>query len=565
MPTSITYRGKRLFEPSVVVNVVNTLAAEPGLGAKKLCVVGNFPILKKNTPVSFNTGAYELSEVYPMDATLLTLDKIWKSALATVDGVSTSMTYVSANQSTAAEFQIDSEAIGDSDILKLTSTYYGTVGNDIRIKLEDPDANAELNDAGPYYKLTVRAPWFDSDAVYEIDGGSKLQVSLEDGDTLAITGSKQLVYTPSGGGASQTFDLTAYTRMDELVAVLPEVLNPIALSFSKPEELDVIDYASVGQNDLVLHAHTAELVQTINEFDSIPFEAELSGGYLLMDQFDLAGPTTLGVDGGAITDAQYADAFAAVENSDITSITILSDEADHHALLKGHIELALIAGRERNGFVGAPLNTSIADLYSGYVLKMNDARISVCGQGITFTDHKGGRRVEGPEYLAFMMMCAQGALPPSEPLTRKAINIFETTEVWDREKDSNSLAQKSILGIKLGVNNQLEVIRGLTSWRKDNLSVNTEISTKESIDTCVRDLRKFLNLQLGTRITRTTQDKVKALTKRRLSEMRDAAIIQDFKNIKLRREGDTIFIDFDVALIEPLNFIRITANIVAGQ
>ena len=564
MPTSITYRGKRLFEPSVVVNVVNTLAAEPALGSKNLCVVGDFPVLKKNTPVAFNTGAFELSEVYPMDATLLTLDKVWKSALATQEGVATSLTYVSANQSTPAEFQFESADAVDNNTMDLTSTYYGTTGNDIRVKLDDPASDASLSAAGPYYKLTVRAPWQDQDAEFVIDGGSRLQLTLADGDQLEITDAKALVYTPSGQ-ASQTFVLTAYSRMDELVAVLPAVLAPIAISFSKPEELDVLDYTSVGANDIVLHAHTAELLRTINDFDSIPFEAVLSSGYHLMDERALSGPDTAGANGGAITDAQYAAAFAAVENKDITSITILSQTLAHHILLKGHIELALIAGRERNGFVGAPPNLSIADLYSGYVLKMNDSRVSVSGQGITFTDHKGGRRVEGPEYLAFLMMCAQGALPPSEPLTRKGVNIFDTSENWDREKDANSLAQKSILGIKLGINNQLEVIRGLTSWRKDNLSVNTEISTKESIDTCVRDLRKFLNLQLGSRITRTTQDKVKALTKRRLSEMRDAAIIQDFKNIALRREADTIFIDFDVALIEPLNFIRITANIVAGQ
>jgi hypothetical protein len=563
MPSSITFRGTRLYEPSVVVDVVNTLDTSGQLGAKNLCVVGEFPILKKDTPYKFGQGGFDLTEVYPMDAKLLTLDKIWRRSLAVADGISKSITYVSAAQSTQAQWVLQDATA--TDALTLKSTYYGTSGNDIRLQLDDPSSlPAELSASGPYYKLSLRAPWQDTDAEYVIDGGDQLQLTLADGDQLEITTSKTMVYTPSGQ-AAQTFILSDYSRMDELVAVLPAALAGIALSFSVPSKLDVLDYTSVGQNTIALHAHTAELIDTIESFSSLPFDVELADGYRLLPDFVYTGPSTAAVNGGAPTDAQYSAAFASVENKDITTITVFSTDQDHHDLLKGHLDLAYIAGRERNAWVGAPSQTSLADIYSGYVLKMNDFRISVVGQDITFADHKGARRDEGPEYLAFMLMCAQGALPPAEPLTRKALNIFDTKENWDRERASNSVAQKSIVAVKLGSSNELEVIRSLTSWRKDDLSVNTEVSCRESIDVCVRELRKFLTSELGSRITNSTGNRVSALAKQRLTQLRDLGAIQDFRNIQLRREADTIFIDFDVALIEPLNFIRITANIVAGQ
>lgn len=565
MPSSVTFRGTRLYEPSVVIDVVNKLDAGGPLGAKNLCVVGNFPILKPETAYVFGSGGFDLPEVYPMDATLQKLDKIYKRPLANVNGFATSITYVSANQSTAAEWQLDDSSA--SEVLSLASTYYGTTGNDIRIQLDDPSTlPAELSASGPYYKFTMRAPWMDADAEYLIDGADQLQLTLADGDQIEITDSKTLVWTPSGQSA-QTFDLTQYSRMDELVAILPAALGAIALSFSDPSKLDVLDYTNGTGNseNKILHAHTARLIETIETFDSLPFEVTLASGYRLLDDFVFAAPTTSGAAGGAPTSANWTDAFEAVENSDITTITILSTSSSHHTLLKGHLDLAYIAGRERNAWIGAPSSTSLADVYSGYVLPMNDGRISVVAQDITFADHKGARADEGPEYLAFYMMCAQGALPPAEPLTRKALNIFDTDEAWQRERDSNAVAQKSIVGIKLGSSNELEVIRSLTSWRKDDLSVNTEVSAKESIDVCVRELRKYLSNQLGSRITNSTSDIVKSLTKSRLSDLRDLGAIQDFRNIQLRREADTIFIDFDVALIEPLNFIRITANIVAGN
>ena len=562
MPSSITFRGTRLYEPSVVVDVVNTLDTSGQLGAKNLCVVGDFPILKKETPYVFGQGGFDLTEVYPMDAKLLTLDKIWKRSLSVADGLSASITYVSANQSTQATWDLQDETPVSALLLK--STYYGTSGNDLRIKLDTPDSLPnELSASGPYYKLTLRAPWQDADAEYIIDGGEQLQLTLADGDQVEITDGQQLVYTPNGQ-AAQTFTLSDYGRMDELVAVLPAALAGIALSFSDPAKLDVMSKTAVGQENVVLHAHTAELIETIESFDSLPFDVTLVSGYKLLGDFAFAGPDTLAVN-SAPNDANYASAFAAVENKDITSITVLSTDSGHHDLLKGHLDLAYTAGRERNAWIGTPANLSLADIYSGYVLSMNDYRISVVGQKITFADHKGARRDEGPEYMAFMMMCAQGALPPAEPLTRKGLNIFDTTEAWDRERDSNSVAQKSIVAVKLGPSNELEVIRSLTSWRRDNLSVNTEVSARESIDVCVRELRKYLTSELGSRITNSTGNRVSALAKKRLTQLRDLGAIQDFRNIQLRREADTIFIDFDVALIEPLNFIRITANIVAGQ
>lgn len=568
MPSSITFRGTRLFEPSVVADVVNNLDTTGALGAKNLCVVGDFPILKPETPVTFNQGGFELNEIYPMDATLLTLDKIWKRPLSNVFGVSQSLTYVSANQSTQAQWSLPPEDAGQSaEPLTLKSTYYGTVGNDIRVKLDDPSSlAAELSADADYYKLTVRAPWFDADAEYVISGADQLQLTLADGDQVQIEDGV-FTYTPSGQ-AAQTWTLADYGRMDELVAVLPSGLAPIALTFSDPKKLDVIDYTNGtgGQVTKKFHSHTSELLDTVNNFQSIPFAATIDDYHLIADfGAAFASPTTLGTSGGAPTAQNWSDALQSVENKDITSITILSTDDDHHELLQGHIDLALIAGRERNGFVGAPENTSLADIYTGYVLPRNDSRISVCGQKVVFSDHKAARRTEGPEYLAFFLMCAQGALPPAEPLTRKALNIFDTSESWDRERQSNAVASKSIVGVKLGASNELEVIRGLTSWRKDDLSVNCEISTKESIDTCVRELRRFLTAQLGQRITNETGDKVKALTSGRLRDLRSLGAIQDFRNIQLRRTADTIFIDFDVALIEPLNFIRITANIVAGQ
>ena len=143
--------------------------------------------------------------------------------------------------------------------------------------------------------------------------------------------------------------------------------------------------------------------------------------------------------------------------------------------------------------------------------------------------------------------------------------MLNTSELWDRERDVNQAIKSGVVVVGLGINNQLRVERSVTSWREDNLSYNAEVSARESINTCVRELRSFLEGQLGSRVTAATRDKLKSLAERRLKTILDAGIIFGFKKVEVRVADDTAFIDFDVAIVEPLNFIRITANLVRNS
>ena len=52
MPSFISFRGRRYYDPSVVIDVNNNLIT-PSAGEKSLCVVGNFPVLPKGVTHTF--------------------------------------------------------------------------------------------------------------------------------------------------------------------------------------------------------------------------------------------------------------------------------------------------------------------------------------------------------------------------------------------------------------------------------------------------------------------------------------------------------------------------------
>ncbi len=161
-------------------------------------------------------------------------------------------------------------------------------------------------------------------------------------------------------------------------------------------------------------------------------------------------------------------------------------------------------------------------------------------------------------------MCAQGTLPVAQPLTNLKPNLIATTQSWTRDEEA-TLENAINKGIVVISNNRqlrdLRIVRGITTYLKDNLSVNCEISARESVNQCLRDLQKFLYLQIGSTISNTTAQLVEALTKQRLENQKSRGFIKDFRNIAVRTQADTAFVDFDLAVTEPLNFIKITATV----
>ena len=75
------------------------------------------------------------------------------------------------------------------------------------------------------------------------------------------------------------------------------------------------------------------------------------------------------------------------------------------------------------------------------------------------------------------------------------------------------------------------------------------------------DLQKFLLSQIGSKILLSSKNRLEALANQRLSQQRDLGFIKDFRNVKVTVVADTAQIEFDLAVVEPLNFIKITANV----
>ena len=575
MPSFVNYKGNRVYQPSVLVDVNNNLISPEALGGKALLVVGDFPILQQNKPHTFTSiGGLELADVYPKDVTLRNIDKIWKSALKDSSAVAESITYLNARPTTAASHSIVDEATSGVSLVELKSVNFGDLGNDYQYNIQGPSEDASLNVDGNFYKFTFRQPGEDD---VEIKRGYPKQIKVT-GTNLGVLeikddadGDPAIVYAGAAGGNANDLasrKLSSFATLSEVVDYLntSAELTVVQQGFDvSPIGLDEMA-KTFGAADLVvsLHGHSQALIDAINELSSIPLDASYQEALrkpLRQDNvyYNLTGGTAA----VAPTQANYRDALQVMVNKDITSMTLMSDVAANHDAVAAHLALASQAGRERNAWLPAQGNMSLSDIGDTYVSPQNNQLISICGQGISYLDYQGNVRVEAhPMWQAIALMCLQGALPAAEPLTRKLPNIVDTSEAWTREDDVNEAIKRGIVVVGLGLSNDLRVERSVTTWRNDQESFNTEVSCRESVNTCLRELRKFLDGELGGKILNSTVGRLLNLSENRLKQLRDAGIIQDFANVKVRRVTDTVFVDFDLAAVEPLNFIRITANLV---
>lgn len=599
MPSFVNFRGRRIYQPSVLVDVNNNLISPDSLGGKSLCVIGNFPQMKPNVTHTFSsTSGLEVADVFPHFRDIRDLDKIWKSSIAGSDGVSEKLTIINVNQSVAATLDADSidlDAGNNLNLfpdaayaqLKFSSKYYGTYGNRIQLKLDDDTSlPAELDgDSENAYRLTVKEPGF---ADVEVDVGypdqllfkcaatHSLAVFHDVGDDKVKCSFVTVADPDTAVGDVIVLDEVASNKA--LMGLLEVIAQAESIDFSAesfnfdthPRNLDCGLYTGNGillaNASVRVHAHTQALIDAVNADDGLPISVES----LEVERAPLAtfGETPLagGTQEAALQNAKITELLPSLENKDFTTMCVQSSNGGVHDQIKIHLGEAEVAGRERNAWLPTDAGMTLSQINAQFVKRQNSPLISFFGQGISFEDYQGNIRTEAdPFWGAFLMMCLQGALPAAEPLTRKRPGLLNTTESWDRERAVNEAIKLGVVVVGLGVNNQLRVERSITSWREDNLSYNAEVSARESINTCVRELRSFLEGQLGSRVTAETRDKIKSLSERRLKTILDAGIIFGFRNVSVRVTDDTAFVDFDVAIVEPLNFIRITANLVRNS
>jgi len=385
-----------------------------------------------------------------------------------------------------------------------------------------------------------------------------------------VANSTDLAYTGelivSGSKTLDPADFNTLSEMIEAVDQFPSVSAVYTAGKDyAPDEFDAFSDSdiSVGNGSAIVRCDLAEIIGALSSSNLVSAE-RATNGIRSVAQSSSPVPLTAMLSGGSSSSANLSNwttALTNIESSDIQIIVPWSGDEDVHGEIKKHLRNSAIAGRERNAWIGADANESLTQLNTrAKSSSMNDRNMALVGQSIKLIDPLGKTVTRDPMWLALMLACMQAGTPVATPLTRKYPDVVDVLGQWDGNKDASEAIRKGVCSLCFGPFGW-RVERSVTTWLKDDNPIYSEVSANESINASVRDLRGALDIYIGDANRSMTANRIKSIVEARLNRQVLDGVIKAFKDVVLEDLGDTLNVNYTVASVEPINFIRITASV----
>lgn len=353
----------------------------------------------------------------------------------------------------------------------------------------------------------------------------------------------------------ETFLVGIVQEDDDFSAQAPS----ITLSGS---DLDALTSTELKNAEVAFTANTQAMFDALSA--SMYIEAVKSSNAVITVDADYV--SLVGGGQSSIAGSNWNTALEAILYKAIQIIVPWTDDVTVHEKVKNHCkDAAEISGLHRNAWVGAAKEKTLAEIKSSWVNVLNDKNIAIVGQGISFQRTNAAGNIltinkADPQWLALMLACMQGCTAIAEPLTNKKPNIVSTSEVFNPLKEASQAIQSGIVILTNagGLGNRVE--RSVTTHVKDNNFVYSEVSANESLNTCLRDVKFSLQEEIGSKALASAANDVSTIVTNRLITQRNLSIIRDFRKVTAVAVGDYINVSFELAVVEPLNFIIVNAK-----
>ena len=328
--------------------------------------------------------------------------------------------------------------------------------------------------------------------------------------------------------------------------------------------LDSAEASIRGANDVGFGADLDALVAWINA-NSTLVGATRSTGATGAPNNTAAPVYLIGGGEGVTTAAHWQAAYEALKGKRDVILVPLTDSAAVHAMQVAHNRFMEGKGRdERNGYVGLASTLDRAGIKSA-IRALNDRNTCAVAQKPTLYD-ENGVATEYPSWmLAVMAGSMQGGASIAEPLTWKALNALTLSQNtdWTPANDSEEMIEVGLMFGRLDDDRGVIWERSITTYRKDDNPIFTEMSANESANESTKRCRRNVETQIGQKGFTGRAAVIQGLVQAELAKQVDEGVIKAFlpSSVQVVDAGDTFEVSYEIAPIEPVNFITITAHL----
>jgi hypothetical protein len=489
-----------------------------------------------------------------LTATPGNLKLTWEKVIVcngTDDAITQAMTDI-VNDSTATLTFATTEDDQDVPDTVLTITGKDTDG-------ADKTAALTMSAANPGVTQTLAANGFATISELKVDPGANSSVSFTISGTAFDLDTADF---PTVGDAFTQINLSSNKNW-KVTVKSPETFSIPLTDLDTASGANVATDAGNGGAVAPLRSDLRSVLSALNTSKLITAERS-SGATGPPDKSAAFVNTPLesgGTEGTSIASTDWETALTKIADKDVQIVVLFTDNATTQKLGIAHAKESALFGYERNLWVGAPKDKTLTELFDEHSSVLNTRHMAVVAQEIQIPNLKGTLVFKEPKYLAVMMAGMQAGSSIAMPLTWKRPNVSDVRQDWRENLDAGEAIQKGICVLSRD-NLGWRVERSVTTHLEDDNPIFSEVSAFESVNTSVRDLRAKLIGQIGNPVIAGTASRMVGAVEARLDKQVKDGIIKAFRNVFIEDLGDTFNVHYEVAAVEPLNFIVVTAHVV---
>ncbi len=330
-------------------------------------------------------------------------------------------------------------------------------------------------------------------------------------------------------------------------------------------KLDTISNVDIGETGTTLYANFAAFLSALESL-------QLIGSVEILDSSIRVTPDNMesyeyftGGSSGDYSFTQWQTALSALELEDVQIIATPSSDSAIHALISSHCTSMsdVIHRKERTAILGGSIGMT-DEAAKQAAIGLNNKLISFCcDNAIKVNLISGQTETISGAMLGVMLAAMESAMSPNTPLTFKMLNVlgFAKTRTIENITD---LITAGIMVCNPNPENLSEYIciRALTTFQGDDLINNERSMVREDLF-MNRDLRAQFKPVIGTAGI-TANEAISVLENRAKEWALNGYIVPTDSNenvwdIKVKIDGDKVYITYSRYLTAPVNFVFVTA------
>ena len=329
--------------------------------------------------------------------------------------------------------------------------------------------------------------------------------------------------------------------------------------------LDTVSSVDVVEGGTTLYANYVEFLAALENLSLIgDVVVDAQNTRQVPDNMDSYEYFT-GGSAGSYSVTQWQAALTALELEDVQIIATPSTDSSIHALISAHCTSMsdVIHRKERTAILGGSIGMTDEAAISE-ALGLNNKLVSFCCDNpIKVNILTGKTETLSGAMLGVMLAAMESSMSPNTPLTFKELNVLGFAKIR-QVSNMTKLIKAGIMVCNANPENLSEYIciRALTTFQGDDLINNERSMVREDLF-MNRDLRAQFRPVIGTAgisanaAIQTLKDKAKEWALNNYIIPSDSN--ENVWNIKVRIDGDKVYITYSRYLTAPVNFVFITA------